>query len=596
MPISLDNFFRHLRAGYGDVITRNNLERLYVITLEFLGAIIFATVIAAITSVVTSMDMNARKTAEELDAVASFVALRQFPTPLARKIRRHFRHFYSRKSAIDESKIFSELSTKLRKVVSLYLVNEILGEDSFFQRVNESLWPKMLPLLRPMSFEPDEEVCERNQDATEMYVVISGTFIGELQVDGEDDVRERHILKGDSVNTLHVLKIWNRCIETVTSKSSGETYAISEQDFSSLYTTEADKKAFKKLGGRELRKFKSVASNGSPLGRTPLYYACFTCVEFSLVQVQGRFLATSGSKKATFDEQSEAKAWIVVDLADIDTLKPFNEFWRHESGKKTPKPSSSELAGTGELNFAEKDGEAKEDTEKDGKSGEAKDNDDRWIRWTDVNVNFEEAMLRVRLFVKDSNGSDALVGTGYLSLGHVKSEAAKAIFGGPKRGGGPTDKPLRARSESTSSPQASESAEDAAFDTWIDLRQTNFQLSDPLRDKEDKEGSRGVSLDAPSSRGRGRTGTVDSDALIADKLHIRVKARPPEMNEKKKKQRRGLQGTASFEKKQVDLDTEDLTTKTTTTTTTTGPGWENKRKSKRKTCTERRRHTHTRVP
>jgi hypothetical protein len=542
MSISLDNFFLPMFAGYGDVITRNNLERLYVITLEFLGAIIFATVIAAITSVVTSMDMNARKTAEELDAVASFVALRQFPTPLARKIRRHFRHFYSRKSAIDESKIFSELSTTLRKTVSLYLVNEILGEDSFFQRVNESLWPKMLPLLRPMSFEPHEEVCEQNKDATEMYVVISGTFIGELQVEGESDVRVRHILKGDSVNTLHVLGIWNRCIETVISESSGETYAISEQDFSSLYSSEADQKEFRKLRGRELRKFKSVASNDSPLGRTPLYYACFTCVEFSLVQVQGRFLANGSSKKATFDEQSEAKAWVVVDLVDIDTLKPFNEFWRHESGKKLPKPSSSDLAGTGELNFAEKGGEAKDDTEKD--------NDDRWIRWTDVNVNFEEATLRVRLFVKDSNGSDALVGTGYLSLDHVKNEAAKAIFG-------TADKSLlTARFESGS-------AEDAAFDTWIDLRQTNFQLADPLGgDKEGNEGSRGVSLDAPSGRRRRTgtaTGTKDSDALIADKLHIRVKARPPEMKEKRKKQRRGLQGTASFKKMHVDLDSEDQT-------------------------------------
>jgi hypothetical protein len=44
-----------------------------VIGLEFAGAIIFATFIAFITSVVTSIDVNSRKIAEELDAVASFV-------------------------------------------------------------------------------------------------------------------------------------------------------------------------------------------------------------------------------------------------------------------------------------------------------------------------------------------------------------------------------------------------------------------------------------------------------------------------------------------------------------------------------------------
>ena len=38
-------------VGYGDIITWNNTERLYVIMCEFFGAIIFATIIASITSV-----------------------------------------------------------------------------------------------------------------------------------------------------------------------------------------------------------------------------------------------------------------------------------------------------------------------------------------------------------------------------------------------------------------------------------------------------------------------------------------------------------------------------------------------------------------
>ena len=57
----------------GDIITHINLERVYVVFVEFCGAIVFATIIASITSVVTSMDMNARKKVEQLDAVASFV-------------------------------------------------------------------------------------------------------------------------------------------------------------------------------------------------------------------------------------------------------------------------------------------------------------------------------------------------------------------------------------------------------------------------------------------------------------------------------------------------------------------------------------------
>lgn len=63
-------------VGFGDIYTRNDLERVYVIVLELVGAFAFAAVIGSITSVVTSMDMNAQKTSEQLDSVASFVKVR----------------------------------------------------------------------------------------------------------------------------------------------------------------------------------------------------------------------------------------------------------------------------------------------------------------------------------------------------------------------------------------------------------------------------------------------------------------------------------------------------------------------------------------
>jgi len=47
----------------------------YVIALELVGALVFAAVIGFISSVVTSMDMNAQKKAEKLDAVAAFVTV-----------------------------------------------------------------------------------------------------------------------------------------------------------------------------------------------------------------------------------------------------------------------------------------------------------------------------------------------------------------------------------------------------------------------------------------------------------------------------------------------------------------------------------------
>jgi len=53
-------------VGYGDIVAKNQAERIYTIFLEFTGAILFAMIIASLTSVVSSMDMNKRKTAEQV--------------------------------------------------------------------------------------------------------------------------------------------------------------------------------------------------------------------------------------------------------------------------------------------------------------------------------------------------------------------------------------------------------------------------------------------------------------------------------------------------------------------------------------------------
>ena len=130
-------------VGFGDITGRNDDERVFSVVLEFIGAGVLATCVASMTAVVTAQDMNSRKTAEQLDAVASFVISKNFPENLGRRIRRHFRHVYSIKTAIDESKIFTELSTSLRAEVSAYLLENKMGQVTLFRSMSRTLWPRL---------------------------------------------------------------------------------------------------------------------------------------------------------------------------------------------------------------------------------------------------------------------------------------------------------------------------------------------------------------------------------------------------------------------------------------------------------------------
>ena len=54
--------------------------------------------------------------------------VRKFPLKLYRKVRQYYRHFYEKKTALDEHSILSALSTTLRREVVAFLVSDIRGK------------------------------------------------------------------------------------------------------------------------------------------------------------------------------------------------------------------------------------------------------------------------------------------------------------------------------------------------------------------------------------------------------------------------------------------------------------------------------------
>jgi len=68
-----------------------------------------------------------------------------------------------------------------------------------------------------------------------MFVVVSGILVGKNAVESDSQepsvVRVRHVVKGGSVNALHVLGVWHHCLETVVASTFVETYAVTESDF-----------------------------------------------------------------------------------------------------------------------------------------------------------------------------------------------------------------------------------------------------------------------------------------------------------------------------------------------------------------------------
>jgi hypothetical protein len=224
----------------------------------------------------------------------------------------------------------------------LLIVTVTLLYFFFFQNMR---CRRLLPLLRPMGFEKDDVVCEQGEDAAEMYVVVSGTLMGETKMDTPKQsfqrlssnskiqfpTRLRHISVGGSVNTLHALGVWPQCLETVTAQQETETYALSEPDMRSLFMgSDTDKKLFEEIRHIELARFRFDKEATAPTGfGRPLYFSCFSTVQLALVSVRGAFRGTSprtAAKRAMVEplavkEEASALAAEAAAAADEEATK-----------------------------------------------------------------------------------------------------------------------------------------------------------------------------------------------------------------------------------------------------------------------------------
>lgn len=251
-----------------------------------------------------------------------------------------------------------------------------------------------------------------------MYVVLQGSLLGETKVRSEVEPRLRHITMGSSVNVLCVLGIWTRCVETVTAEVQGvESYAVSATDFTNLFTAESDVAAFEVMQEEQAATFKMVHDDFAPtdFGR-PLYLWCFSTVVLTLIEAKG--LIDKGSKGGSKSFRSlpgkrggkqgggsggdvveGCMAWVVADLVDNESGRPFNLLWRKATKKATLR------------------------------SGTAYGTEPFWndvVRWSDITVPFEKAAVRVRLYGTDRHGGEVVCGTVVLRLTDLEAQSALA--------------------------------------------------------------------------------------------------------------------------------------------------------------------------
>ena len=271
-------------VGYGDVSPETPLEKSFVSLLMMFGGAFYGFIIASLASLLASWDINKTVLEGKMDGITNYMKIRKFPRQLYRKVRSYYRHYYNKKTALDEQAILADLSSQLRREVVDFMVSDmrgqILTQVPMFEGLDHVYLAHILTLLKPLTVSVGEYVVKEGERGTEMFILMSGLLHVTTKETGEMVLTELH--PGACFGELAALGLKPVRSASVVAAEYSELYSLSKEaiyeafqnDFN-LIDTMISKAAesIRKLASHEYRRLSKnvseVIDRGSSRKHTP---------------------------------------------------------------------------------------------------------------------------------------------------------------------------------------------------------------------------------------------------------------------------------------------------------------------------------------
>ena len=163
-------------VGYGDVTPTNSYERLFALCTMLVSAVLFGMLISNIGTLVASMDRQAAKVEERLDAVKEYAKFRRLPRDLATRVKKHYSFYFTQRSGFDEVELLGGLPPSLGSEVTKYVLRETLGRLPLFGKVvlDPEFQAELFPLIKPVSYQPGEIIFKRGEPSLDLIFLLAG--------------------------------------------------------------------------------------------------------------------------------------------------------------------------------------------------------------------------------------------------------------------------------------------------------------------------------------------------------------------------------------------------------------------------------------
>lgn len=213
-------------VGYGDVVPVSDAEIVFATFGMLIGGGYFGYIIATMAALVSKLDAGRAKYYEKMDSVVAYAKSRNMPRDLVNRIRRYYKHYLEQKTAFDEPRILSELSSFLREEVAMFLINDTIYSIPLFQNRGPHFVTQLIRVLKPLTCAPGDYVMEAGEVGRDMFTVIHG----DLEVLAEDGTLLARLGPGAYFGELAAVGVNGIRMTTVRAVTHCELYSLSRDD------------------------------------------------------------------------------------------------------------------------------------------------------------------------------------------------------------------------------------------------------------------------------------------------------------------------------------------------------------------------------
>jgi hypothetical protein len=165
-----------LSIGYGDIHPTNTGERAYASVVMIIGGLTFGIIIAKITEVVESMNMQVKETEIKMEEFKSFIDDQaNVSTKLKIQAKDAYSYYLKQRPSISESGLYNELPTALKFKLANHMFYKEIKNIHVFRNSNNEFITQLVVHSTPYCALAGEILYDFKDVAEEMTFILKGT-------------------------------------------------------------------------------------------------------------------------------------------------------------------------------------------------------------------------------------------------------------------------------------------------------------------------------------------------------------------------------------------------------------------------------------